>query len=83
MTMCSIVEQIKEDLFLYGEAYFGDVLMSDEDVGITFLMRYIDNDDFCRELLLAILGDKEAAKYIVNTLDKFIQREYDSCCDSQ
>lgn len=83
MTMCNIIEQIKEDLLLYGESYFGDVLMSDEDVGITFLMRYIDNDDFCRELLLAILGDKEAAKYIVNTLDKFIQREYALCCDLQ
>lgn len=68
-------EDVKHDLLLYGEAlinYESDDVLEDVDVGIKFLQHYLEDDDFCGDLVRAILGDEESARYIYSCLDKHI-----------
>lgn len=71
------VEDIKEDLLLYGEAFTeSEGMIETLDVSIPFLQLVLENDDLCEDMLLAILGDGECANNITKALDKYLNKHY-------
>lgn len=73
------LQDFKEQLFTYGEAivdHYTHRTVDEEDVGIDFLLQHMDDDEFCTEMLRAILGDSDSAKYIARCLDKHMLDMY-------
>lgn len=74
------IQKVRDELLMYGEAtldHYDHITLDELDISVSFLVENMDDDDFCIELLRAMLGDEYSAKIITEMLNKHIVSMYE------
>lgn len=73
------IQKVRDELVMYGEAtldHYDHITLDELDISVSFLVQNTDDDDFCIDLLRAMLGDADSARVITEMLNKHIISMY-------